>query len=120
MSPGVMSSPASASAAERLTTRQSFSHSCGPPTPVSTSTAPPGWVITKPCTGHSRPSTPRRLARCSRLTSSTTAGHPQPHGSLRAGPESTASSLAQPGKIPALVQLDDLGAGDPADADPYA
>src|SRR5260221_6952935 len=70
MSPGVMSSSASASATERLTTRQSLSSWPGPPTPVSTSTAPPGWVTTKPCTGHSRPSTPRRLARCNRLTSS--------------------------------------------------
>src|SRR5215471_2994969 len=120
MSAGVMSRPARASATDWFTTRQSFSTSSGPPHPVSTSTAPPGWVITKPCTGHSRPSTPRRLARCSRLTSSTTVGHPQPHGSLCAGPESTASSLAQPQKVPALAQPDDLGAGDPADADPHA
>src|SRR5215813_1729111 len=74
MSAGVMSSSASAPATDRLTTRQSLSTSSGPPTPVSTSTAPPGWVTTKPCTGHSRPSTPRRLARCSRLISSDIGG----------------------------------------------
>src|SRR5215470_9285751 len=74
MSPGVMSSSDSASATERLTTRQSLSTSSGPPTPVSTSTAPPGWVTTKPCTGHSRPSGPRRLARCNRLISSDIGG----------------------------------------------
>src|SRR5580658_5593881 len=70
MSPGVMSSSASASAAERLTTRQSLSIWSGPPTPVPTSTAPPGWVTTKPCTGHCVPSSPRSFASCSRLTSS--------------------------------------------------
>src|ERR1700758_267481 len=70
MSAGLMSSSARASATERLTTRQSSSTCCGPPTPVSTSTAPPGWVTTNPCTGQRPPSRPCRLARCNRFTSS--------------------------------------------------
>src|ERR1700722_17944512 len=65
-----MSMSARASATVRLTTRQSSSTRCGPPTPVSTSTAPPGWVTTKPCTGHtSSVPGPCRDARCSRLIS---------------------------------------------------
>src|SRR6516162_2848393 len=64
MSPGVMPCSSSASATERLTTRWSASTCWGPPTPVSTRTAPPGWVTRNPCTGHSS----SIVARCSRLT----------------------------------------------------
>src|ERR1700722_3978490 len=70
MSTGLMSSSARASATDRLTTRQSSSTCCGPPTPVSTSTAPRSWVTTNPCTGQRSPSGPSRLARCRRLISS--------------------------------------------------
>src|SRR6516165_2593505 len=83
MSPGVMSSSASASAAERLTTRQSLSSLPGPPTPVSTSTAPPGWVTTNPCTGHCPPSGPWSRARCNRLTSSDIGNRLPPRGPAR-------------------------------------
>src|ERR1700678_2474235 len=69
MSTGARSCSASASATERFTTRQSVSTRSGPPTPVSTSTGPAGCMITKPCTGQSRPSGPRKLARCNRLIS---------------------------------------------------
>src|SRR5690242_1414300 len=69
MSAGLMSRSASASATVRLTTRQSSRTSWGPPTPVSTSTAPPGWVTTKPCTGHREPSRPCNVASSSRLIS---------------------------------------------------
>src|SRR5215469_5605702 len=74
MSPGVRSSSSSASATDRFTTRQSSSHRCGPPTPVSTKAAPPGNSTTKPCTGQVWPSTPRRCAKVSRLISRATCG----------------------------------------------
>src|SRR5215467_13462050 len=114
MSPGVMSSSDSASATERLTTLQSLSTSCGPPTPDSTSTAPPGWVTTKPCTGHSRPSTPRRLARCNRLSSSDIGGL------LRHRVWHDSTSVLTQGKL-ALAPHDDLhrvpiGVGNPGGA----
>src|SRR5260370_29485289 len=92
MSSGVMSSSPSASATQRLTTRQSLSSRPGPPTPVSTSTAPPGCVTTNPCTGQSRPSGPRRLARCNRLTSSDIGGRLPTSGAER----NTASIVAAP------------------------
>src|SRR5215471_8991895 len=71
MSPGTRSWSPRASAALRLTTRQSVRTFSGAPTPVSTRTAPLGCMTTKPWTGQSRPSTPVRLARCKRLISST-------------------------------------------------
>ncbi len=73
MSAGLMSSPASASAAATLTARQSSWTPCGPPTPVSTSAAPPGKVTTNPCTGHCA-CVPGGVTvdRCSRLISSAT------------------------------------------------
>src|ERR1700685_534264 len=69
MSAGLMSKCASAPPTDGLTPRQSSRARWGPPTPVSTSTAPPGWVTTKPCTGHRPPPAPCRLARGSRLIS---------------------------------------------------
>src|ERR1700733_4699452 len=101
MSAGLMPIAASASAAERFTTRQSVSSSSGPPTPVSTSAAPPGWMTTKPWTGHSRPSGPRRLARCSRLISSVMRRRPQ----AGAGPGAPAgwAGSAGPGEPPAMT-----------------
>src|SRR5215471_15451875 len=70
MSAGLISMSASASATERLTTRQSLSSSSHPPTPVSTSSAPAWWVTTNPCTGQVDPAT-SRSARCNRLISAT-------------------------------------------------
>src|SRR5215472_12240851 len=72
MSPGVMSSSSRASATDLFTTRQLVSQRSGPPTPLSTSAAPPGNLTTKPCTGQSSPSTPRRVASVSRLISRVT------------------------------------------------
>src|SRR5215472_10614168 len=112
MSAGVMSSSASAPATDRLTTRQSLSTSSGPPTQVSTSTAPPGWVTTKPCTGQSRPSTPRRLARCNRLISSDIGGL------LRDRVVARLYGSAGPGELPPRDDLHRvaIGVGNPGGA----
>src|SRR2546421_545894 len=113
MSAGVMSRSARASATDRFTTRQSLSTSSGPPQPVSTSTAPPGWVTTNPCTGQSRPSIPRRLARCRRLISSGMSDRLVFRGDLvpydAAGRSGPASPGGPPGPSAAVPPGHDMG-----------